>query len=223
MQIAGRHEHPVHKWQQNLMLIEGWALYCEEMTYKAGLYGEENPSQWLRVLGGIKFRAARIVADVKLHTGQFTYDEAVEFMYNSLGMETDWARQFAAAEVGRYTYTPCVQMSYLMGKREVLRLKEAAMARDGDAFSDRAFHDALLAEAQTGRIMVALDVTTPEPLPPDSPFRKLSNVILTPHVSGAGHYGYYTIGSTTLQALEDFFAKKPVQGAVDFSRYELLA
>jgi phosphoglycerate dehydrogenase-like enzyme len=84
-------------------------------------------------------------------------------------------------------------------------------------------HDALLTEAQTGRITVALDVTTPEPLPPDSPFRKLTNVILTPHVSGAGHYGYYTIGATTLQALEDFFAKKPVQGAVDFSRYELLA
>ncbi|HGJ64649.1 TPA: hydroxyacid dehydrogenase [bacterium] len=84
-------------------------------------------------------------------------------------------------------------------------------------------HDALLAEAQTGRITVALDVTTPEPLPPDSPFRKLTNVILTPHVSGAGHYGYYTIGATTLQALEDFFAKKPVQGVVDFSRYELLA
>jgi phosphoglycerate dehydrogenase-like enzyme len=84
-------------------------------------------------------------------------------------------------------------------------------------------HDALLAELQTGRISAALDVTTPEPLTPDSPFRKLKNVILTPHVSGAGFYGYYMIGTTTLQALEDFFADKPVDGAVDFSRYSVLA
>jgi phosphoglycerate dehydrogenase-like enzyme len=84
-------------------------------------------------------------------------------------------------------------------------------------------HDALLAELQTGRIMAALDVTTPEPLPPESPFRKLTNVIITPHVSGAGFYGYYMIGTTTLQALEDFFAGKPVKGAVDFSRYAVLA
>jgi phosphoglycerate dehydrogenase-like enzyme len=84
-------------------------------------------------------------------------------------------------------------------------------------------HDALLAELQTGRIMAALDVTTPEPLPPDSPFRKLTNCIITPHVSGVGLYGYYMIGTTTLQALEDFFAGRPVKGAVDFSRYAILA
>jgi len=106
--------------------------------------------------------------------------------------------------------------------------KQFKLLRDGAIFINTSRgsvidHDALLAEAQTGRILVALDVTTPEPLPPDSPFRKLNNVILTPHVSGAGHYGYYTIGSTALQALEDFFAKKPVQGAVNFSKYELLA
>lgn len=84
-------------------------------------------------------------------------------------------------------------------------------------------HDALLAELQTGRIMAALDVTTPEPLPQDSPFRKLKNLIITPHVSGAGYYGYYMIGTTTLNALEDFFAGKPVEGAVDFSRFAALA
>jgi phosphoglycerate dehydrogenase-like enzyme len=84
-------------------------------------------------------------------------------------------------------------------------------------------HDALLAELQTGRIVAALDVTTPEPLPADSPFRKLTNLIITPHVSGAGFYGYYMIGKLTLQALEDFFADKPVEDAIDFSRYSTLA
>ncbi len=84
-------------------------------------------------------------------------------------------------------------------------------------------HSALLAEAQTGRILVALDVTDPEPLPPDSPFRKLPNVVITPHISGAGYYGYFVIGKTTLQALEDFFLGRPVTGAVDCNRFAQLA
>jgi uncharacterized protein (DUF885 family) len=37
-------------------------------------------------------------------------------------------------------------MSYLMGKREIMRLRDAAKARDGDAFDQKAFHDVLLAE-----------------------------------------------------------------------------
>jgi len=84
-------------------------------------------------------------------------------------------------------------------------------------------HDALLAEARTGRIWVMLDVTTPEPLPPDSPFFELPNVFVTPHVSGTGTYGYAKIGEMTLAALEDFFAERPVVGAVDFKQFSLLA
>ncbi|MCZ6676419.1 MAG: hydroxyacid dehydrogenase [Candidatus Poribacteria bacterium] len=84
-------------------------------------------------------------------------------------------------------------------------------------------HDALLAEARTGRILITLDVTTPEPLPVDSPFRHLPNVFVTPHISGTGAYGYAKIGEMTLAALEDFFADRPVFGAVDFDRFGLLA
>ena len=83
--------------------------------------------------------------------------------------------------------------------------------------------EALIAEAQTGRIDVGLDVTDPEPPAPDSPLRKLDNVYLTPHVAGAGYYGYHKIGRMTLQALEDCFAGRPVQGAVDYGRFAQLA
>lgn len=84
-------------------------------------------------------------------------------------------------------------------------------------------HDALLAECRTGRIYVCLDVTTPEPLQPDSPFRELQNVYITPHISGSGFYGYFKIGENTVQALEDFFSGRKVIGQVDLSRFELLA
>jgi phosphoglycerate dehydrogenase-like enzyme len=84
-------------------------------------------------------------------------------------------------------------------------------------------HDALIEKCKKDEIYVCLDVTTPEPLPRFSEFRMLDNVYITPHVSGAGFYGYFKIGAQTLQALRDCFAGNPVAGAVDYSRYELLA
>ncbi|MBO0804421.1 MAG: hydroxyacid dehydrogenase, partial [Nocardiopsaceae bacterium] len=44
---------------------------------------------------------------------------------------------------------------------------------------------ALVAEARGGRISAILDVTDPEPPPPDSPLWELPNVTLTPHIAGA--------------------------------------
>jgi phosphoglycerate dehydrogenase-like enzyme len=45
--------------------------------------------------------------------------------------------------------------------------------------------DAILAEATSGRLRFALDVTDPEPLPDGHPLFALPNVLITPHVGGA--------------------------------------
>jgi phosphoglycerate dehydrogenase-like enzyme len=43
-----------------------------------------------------------------------------------------------------------------------------------------------LADAlNSGRIRAALDVTDPEPLPPDHPLWKCPNLLITPHVAGS--------------------------------------
>jgi phosphoglycerate dehydrogenase-like enzyme len=49
--------------------------------------------------------------------------------------------------------------------------------------------DALLAELRSGRLRAALDVTDPEPLPPDHPLWTAPGLLLTPHVAGSvtGH------------------------------------
>ncbi len=146
MQLARLNPDPVRKWQTDLMMIEGWGLYCEEMMYQQGLYGSEDPAAWLQILEGLRFRAARIIADVKLHTGQFTVEQCVDWMADALDMTNESGRQFLENEVRRYVTTPTHQMSYLVGKREIMSLLEAAKRRDGDSFSIRQFHDALLAE-----------------------------------------------------------------------------
>jgi len=45
--------------------------------------------------------------------------------------------------------------------------------------------DAVVAETSTGRLRAALDVTDPEPLPPDHPLWRTPGVLVTPHVAGA--------------------------------------
>jgi phosphoglycerate dehydrogenase-like enzyme len=43
---------------------------------------------------------------------------------------------------------------------------------------------ALTEALQTGRFFAAIDVTDPEPLPPNHPLRSLPNVLFTPHIAG---------------------------------------
>jgi phosphoglycerate dehydrogenase-like enzyme len=46
-------------------------------------------------------------------------------------------------------------------------------------------HVALEREVLSGRLRAVLDVTTPEPLPADSPLWDCDGVLLTPHVAGS--------------------------------------
>ena len=76
---------------------------------------------------------------------------------------------------------------HLIGRRELAAMKPTAVlintSRGGVV--DQA---ALLQALQDGTIAGAgLDVTTPEPLPPDHPLFRLPNVVITPHVGSASH------------------------------------
>lgn len=46
-------------------------------------------------------------------------------------------------------------------------------------------HDALVPEVASGRLTAILDVTEPEPLPPDHPLLHLPGCVVTPHLAGS--------------------------------------
>ncbi len=83
--------------------------------------------------------------------------------------------------------------------------------------------DALLEEARTGRFTAVLDVTDPEPLPPNHPLRFLPNVIILPHIAGAGYYGYHRMGELLVKAVQATIRGLPFEGEVPLSRYEQIA
>jgi len=76
--------------------------------------------------------------------------------------------------------------------------------------------DALIAALQTGHLAGAgLDVTDPEPLPPDSPLWDLGNVIITAHTSG-GTPHYWDRGLDILETnLTRFLNGQPLTNVVD--------
>ena len=111
---------------------------------------------------------------------------------------------------------------HMVGAAQLRRLRDGALLVN-TARGSLIDQEALIREAGSGRIRVALDVTTPDPLPADSPLRPMPNVIITPHLAGQGRYGHTRIGQATAQALESFFAGRPVKGAITHARWERLA
>lgn len=141
IQLANRNTSLIRRIQRNNLFVEGWALYCEEAMYDAGFYGND-PRTLLAIVGGIRFRAGRIILDVKLHTGQMTYQQAVDWMVEKLGASLEYAEK----EVNRYTLTPTQPMSYLIGKEQIKQARAAFKQRMGDLYSIKRFHDAMLNE-----------------------------------------------------------------------------
>jgi phosphoglycerate dehydrogenase-like enzyme len=120
-------------------------------------------------------------------------------------------------------HAPLTDETYhMIGRDQLKRMKDGAVlintARGG--IID---HNALLEECEKGRIIAFLDVTEPEPLPPESPFRRLKNVFITPHIAGAGYYGYHMIGKIVVKSLEDFFAGRIVEDALNMNLYNITA
>lgn len=62
----------------------------------------------------------------------------------------------------------------------------------------------------TGRIEAILDVTDPEPLPPDHPLWSLPNALLTPHVAGSMGNELPRLGESAVAEVERLAAGLPV-------------
>lgn len=105
---------------------------------------------------------------------------------------------------------------------------QLALLQDGAVFINTARAHlvdqvALLAELQTGRFAAALDVFDPEPLPDDSPFRALDNVILTPHIAGASKQARIRQGNIIVDEIERFFSGEALRCRVTREMLNIMA
>ncbi len=117
---------------------EGWALYAEQLADEMGLYsGIESR---IGALVTSLLRAVRLVVDTGLHALGWSRQRAVEFCIDHVPMP----EAFLANEVDRYIVYPAQAVTYLIGKREMIRLRGEAEGRLGSNFALPGYHAALL-------------------------------------------------------------------------------
>ena len=117
---------------------EGWGLYAESWMARSGFYQTTDDSlAWLHMR---LWRTARVIIDPSIHTGRMTYEQAVRFFVEEVGLE----RSAAEAEVNRYTTWPTQAPSYIIGWLEIEKLKEELRQALGEQFSEKQFVETLL-------------------------------------------------------------------------------
>jgi uncharacterized protein (DUF885 family) len=118
--------------------IEGWGLYSERLADEMGLYTSE-----LQRLGMVSFealRASRLVVDTGMHHLGWTRQEAIDYMWSN----TATTMANVNNEIQRYISWPGQALAYMIGCREIRRLRDLAAVRLQARFDIRGFHGAVL-------------------------------------------------------------------------------
>ncbi len=95
----------------------------------------------------------------------------------------------------------------LLGAREFSLLKDGAVFINS-ARAELTDEPALVAELKNNRFSAFLDVFSVEPLPLDHPFRKMGNVVITPHIAGDNTAMFLRCGREAILTLKDYFDGK---------------
>ncbi|AUX40745.1 hypothetical protein SOCE26_021460 [Sorangium cellulosum] len=136
---------------------EGWALYAEQLMFELGYF--ERPDYVLGMLAGKLTRAYRVVLDIgmhldlpiprsaPLHAGEaWRYETAVEYLHTRAFLTLDHAH----SEATRYLGWPGQAISYKVGERVILDLREELRRRQGTAFDLKAFHAKVIGSGSVG-------------------------------------------------------------------------
>jgi uncharacterized protein (DUF885 family) len=145
-------------WEDS-MASEGWALYSEELMAEPvpdRPHGFYSAAEHLFELQGQLLRAVRVRVDVGIHTGRMSYDDAVEYFTAHVFLlpgacaraSSDPAARAACDSaqraIFRYSKWPTQAITYNLGMSEIVALREAVRAKEGDRFSAQRFHERLM-------------------------------------------------------------------------------
>ena len=124
--------------------VEGWAHYCEQMMLDEG-YGQpgtgakdQREAKLIRLgqLQDALLRDARFIVGIKMHTGQMSFDQAVDFFVTD-GYQS---HSVATMETKRGTSDP-TYLYYTLGKLQIMKLRDDLQRKNGANFSLQSFHD----------------------------------------------------------------------------------
>ncbi len=122
--------------------IEGWAHYAEQLA-RDEHFGADDPRNTLANLRAAIHRNCRFLVALRLHIGALTLDEAITFIVEQTSVTPFLARH----DAWRCLRDPmCV--SYTLGKLRLLKLRDDYARQEGERFTLKRFHEAVLAQGQ---------------------------------------------------------------------------
>jgi uncharacterized protein (DUF885 family) len=139
LSIANHLPNEIRRQHSDGILIEGWALYGEEMLLRTGLYSLSSAAHG-QILRLSRYRAARIGVDVNLHTGKWTFDQAVNYFMEAGGLD----REAATGEAAGAAANPTQKITYMVGKWQIMRLLGKYRDKQGANFRLGQYHDDLI-------------------------------------------------------------------------------
>jgi len=139
LSIANHLPDEIRRQHSDGILIEGWALYGEEMLMRTGLYPINSAGQG-QILRLSRYRAARIGVDVNLHTGKWTFDQAVNYFMEAGGLD----KEAATGEAAGAAANPTQKITYMVGKWQIMRLLGKYRDKQGTNFRLGQFHNDLI-------------------------------------------------------------------------------
>jgi Bacterial protein of unknown function (DUF885) len=134
--LGWRNSDPIRQHYYDSGANEGLGFYAEEMMLQAGLF-DDSPRSREIIYNYMRLRALRVEVDVKLALGEFTLDQAANYLSRMVPMD----EKTAHAEASMFATQPGQAISYQAGKLQITRFLADARLRAGDKFDLRAFHD----------------------------------------------------------------------------------
>ena len=139
---------PIRRHYYDSGANEGIGFYAEEMMLQAG-YFDDNPHTVETIYSFMRLRALRVEVDVKLALGEFSLQQAAEYLSRTVPMDSGTA----FAEASFFSVEPGQAISYQIGKLQIMKLLADARRSQGAAFSPQGFHDFLW---NNGNVPIAL-------------------------------------------------------------------
>jgi hypothetical protein len=162
--IQRRHARPIRRSFSDGTRAEGWGFYIEEMLLQAGILDQRPRTRELFYIAQLK-RAARIPAELAMQTGEFSLQQAIDFLVAQVPlMEENLARY----DLGIYLRRPAFGMNYTIGKAQLEALIADRAQQLGDQFDLGRFHDEFLAAGMIPISLIRWEMIGQGPRPPGS-------------------------------------------------------
>lgn len=134
---------------------EGWAFYIEEMYLQAGLLQDRPRTRELFYIAQLK-RAARIHAELRMQTGAWTLQRAIDYLIAEVPLMED---HLARYDLAIYLRRPAYGMNYTIGKAQMEQLLADVERQRGARFDLGAFHDEFLSKGSIPISLIRWEVT----------------------------------------------------------------